>query len=190
MSRRCLLNQKNPKTIILLPAVTDGDHVCMLAVLNGDSFSTDQRETASHNGCWWVFLLSYGESCSAEGLMVGSKTVWWFPEHVRNVGQKNTVIFLVSSSICVAFHPCGLSGSQLDEPSICWKCRHFLFGIIFWCVCVVDFGVSVFMLIIITREGEGFSLGLGLYHCFDWANKYEKLFKCFLQRTRTVPVSK
>lgn len=58
----------------------------------------------------------------------------------------------------------------------------FCVGIIFL-VCVVDFGVSVFMLVIITLEGEGFSLGPGLCHCFDWRYKYEKLFKCFLLTT-------
>lgn len=65
----------------------------------------------------------------------------------------------------------------------------FCVGIIFL-VCVVDFGVSVFMLVIITLEGEGFSLGPGLCHCFDWRYKYEKLFKCFLLTTWRVPVSK
>lgn len=136
------------------------------------------------DGWWWMFFLSYAESSSAEGLMVGSKTAWWFTEHVRNVSQRNTVIFLVSSSICVAFHPCGPNGGQLHELSRCRDCRCFVFGLFFGVrVCVVDFGVLVFMLIIITLEGEGFSLGLVLCHCFDWGYKYEKLFKCFLQRT-------
>lgn len=34
------------------------------------------------------------------------------------------------------------------------------------CVCVVDFGVSVFMLVIITLEGEGFSSELEVVPMF------------------------
>lgn len=139
LPRWFLLKQKNLKTIILVPVVAWN------TVLNSDSFLTDQREAASHNGCWWIFLLFFGESSSAEGLMVGSETAWWFREHVWNVGQRNTVIFLVSSSNCVAFHPGGPSGGQMDEPLRFWECRCFVLGLFFGvCVCVCALLILVF----------------------------------------------
>lgn len=43
-----------------------------------------------------------------------------------------------------------------------------------FCCCVCGF--PVFVLIILTLERGGGSMGLRLCHCFDWGYKYEKLF--------------
>lgn len=168
-------------------------------LLNGHWHFLDWLERNSKSQ--WLVVIVCGRCFSSSTVRAALLRVWESDQkppggslNMFEMLAKEILSFFLSlcSSICLAFHPCGPSGGQLDKHSRFWHCCSFVLGLFFWRVCVrvVDFGVSVFMLVIITLEGEGFSMGLRLCHCFDCGYKYEKLFKWFLQRSWSVPVSK
>lgn len=112
-------------------------------LLNGHWHFLDWLERNSKSQ--WLVVIVCGRCFSSSTVRAALLRVWESDQkppggslNMFEMLAKEILSFFLSlcSSICVAFHPCGPSGGQLDKHSRFWHCCSFVLGFIFLaCVC-------------------------------------------------------